>query len=206
MNFNLWIDSLTKPIPTFKKEKKNATLGEGALHIAVAGLISGFISGIYQMFFGAAFASYLSPFASAFAGPMIFLASLILTPIMAVIGWLILSGILYIFAMLFGGKGSYTTQSYLYAIYYAPLSIISSILVLIPIAGWILSFVLMIYGLYLLTMALKEVHNYTTGRALLTWLVPVGIVVLILFVLVGIAFMFLMGAFIGSGSMSGMFF
>jgi len=197
LDFNLWIDSLTKPVPTFKKEKKKANLGEGALHVAVAGLITGFITGLYQMFVGSIFTSQFLPVASSLAGPIAFLASLILTPIVAVIGWLIISGVLYIFALLFGGKGSYTTQSYLYAIYYAPLSIISSILVLIPFAGWVLSFILMIYGLYLLTMTLKEAHNYTTGRALLTWLVPVGIVVVILVVLIGLAFMFLIGTFVG---------
>ena len=203
MNFNLWIDSLTKPIPTFKKEKKKANLGEGALHMAVAGLITGFITGLYEMFFGSIFASQFLPIASPLAGPMIFLASLIITPIIAVIWWLIVSGILYIFALLLGGKGSYATQSYLYAIYSAPLGIISSILLLIPLAGWLLSFILMIYGLYLLTMALKEAHNYTSGRALLTWLVPVGIVVIILVVLVGLAFMYFMGAFVG-GPVAGM--
>jgi len=203
LDFNLWIDSLTKPVPTFKKQKKKAKLGEGALHIAVAGLITGFITGLYNMFFGSAIASQFSPFASPFVGPIAFLASLILTPILVVIGWLIVSGILYIFALLLGGKGSYTTQSYLYAIYSAPLSIVSSILMLIPFAGPFLAFIVMIYGLYLLTMALKEAHNYTTGRALLTWLIPVGIIVVILVVIVGLAFMFLIGTFVG-GPVAGM--
>ncbi|NIM47582.1 MAG: hypothetical protein GTN40_05510 [Candidatus Aenigmarchaeota archaeon] len=205
MNFNLWIGSLTKPLETFKKEKKNANLGEGALHMAVAGLITGFITGLIDMVFGSVLAGQFSPIASAFTGPIVFLATLIFAPIMAVLYWLIVSGVLYIFAMLFGGKGSYTTQSYLYAIYYAPLSIITSILFLIPLAGIFLALIVMAYGLYLLTMALKEAHNYTTGRAVLTWLVPVGIVTVLIVILVGLAFMFLIGAFVG-GPLSGSFF
>lgn len=197
MDFNLWIDSLTKSVPTFKKEKKKVNLGEGALHMAIAGLITGFITGLYQMVIGSAITSQLFPMASGFVGVAAFLATLILTPIWFVISWLIVSGILYIFALLFGGKGNYTTQSYLYAIYNAPLSIITTILALIPFVGPFLVFIVMLYGLYLLTMALKIAHNYTTGRAVLTWLAPVLIIVVVL-VTIGVAILsFILGSFVG---------
>lgn len=198
MNFNLWIESLTKPVSTFKKERKRANLSEGALHIAVAGIVTGFIMGLIKMVFGSAVVGQYFPMASGLVGAAAFLATLILTPIVSVISWLIMSGILYIFALIFGGKGDYKTQSYLYAIYNAPLSIITTILILIPIIGPFLAFIIVIYGLYLLTMALKETHRYTTGRAVLTWLAPV-LIIIIFAVIVGVAVLsFLMGSFVGS--------
>jgi hypothetical protein len=188
-------------VPTFKKEAKNANLAEGALHMAVAGVVTGFITGLYYMIFGSTITSQIFPLASGFTGATFFIISLIATPIYTVIAWLIGSGILYIFALLFGGKGDYKTQSYLYAIYSAPLGIITTVLLLIPFLGIFLALLVAIYGLYLLTMVLKEAHKYTTGRAVLTWLVPIGIIVLIVIVLAGLAFMFLLGAFVnGTGS------
>jgi hypothetical protein len=80
---------------------------------------------------------------------------------------------MYVFAMLMGGKGNYKTQAYLYAMYNAPLSIVVVIVSLIPLIGPFLSIIPAIYGLYLLTMSLKEAHGYTIGKAILTWLIPV---------------------------------
>lgn len=204
MNFNLWIDSLTKPVLTFKKEIKNANLGEGALHMAVAGVVTGFITGLYQMMFGSTITAQYFPMATGFIGAAAFILSLILTPIINIIVWLILSGILYIFAMIFGGKGDYKTQSYLYAIYSAPLGIISSIIILIPLIGPFLILLVWIYGLYLLTMALKEAHKYTTGKAVLTWLVPV-LILFVIAIIIGVTlFAFFLGMFAPSG-IQGMF-
>ncbi len=195
MNFNLWIDSLTKPVATFKKERKNANISQGALHIAAAGIVTGFISGLYQMIFGILGAASAS---AGLGGVTVFLMTLILTPIFSVIGWLIVSGIIYIFALLFGGKGNYKTQSYLYAIYSAPLSIVTTIIALIPFFGMFIAIIPMLYGLYLLTMALKEAHKYTTGKAVLTWLVPILIVIMIA-VIIGVAVIaFLLGGMAGN--------
>jgi len=206
LNFNLWIDSLTKPVATFKKERKNANLSQGALHIAVAGIVTGFLSGLYQMLFFSPAVGSIFPMASGFAGVAGFLMTLILTPIFSVIAWLIISGILYILALIFGGKGSYTTQSYLYAIYSAPLSIVTTIIALIPFYGMFLSIIPALYGLYLLTMALKEAHKYSTVRAFFTWFIPILIVVVIA-VIIGVAILaFLLGGMAGNlgGTVSGM--
>jgi hypothetical protein len=196
------MESLTKPIPTFKKEKKNANLVEGAMHVAVAGVITGFLSGLFALIFGSAIASTFFPMASGVIGVAAFLAALILTPIVSVIAWLISSGIYYIVAMLLGGKGNYVTQSYLIAIYSAPLSVISVVLSLIPIVGPFIAIIPGLYALYLLTMSLKEAHGFTTGRAVLVWLLPVIVLALIAFMLglafSALAYVFLYNANIGS--------
>lgn len=193
MDFNLWVESITNPIQTFKKEKKKADLVQGMIHIALAGLVTGVIKGLYDFMIGSVIGGVLGPMFGQFpiggfmgaVGAISLVLSIIFTPIFSVIIWLIVSGILYIFAMLFGGKGDYKTQSYLYAIYSAPLSIIITVISIIPIIG-ILAIIPWLYGLYLLTMALKEAHGYTMGKAVLTWLIPVLILVVIIGI-IGIA-------------------
>jgi len=203
LNFNVWIESLTKPIPTFKKEKKNANLVEGAMNVAVAGVITGFLSGLFALIFGSTIAGAFFPMASGVVGVAAFLAALIMTPILSVVSWLIGSGIYYIFAMLLGGKGNYTTQSYLIAIYSAPLSVVSAILGLIPVVGLFIAIIPGLYGLYLLTMSLKEAHSFTTGKAVLAWLLPILILVL-LAIIFGLAFSALTYVFLSNANLGSM--
>jgi len=177
LDFNLWKDALVKPAETFKKEEKKADFGKGIKHIGIAGIIAGVILGIAAMA-GLTLTGSMFGLGSLGAGAGIgaFLLLLVITPIYFVIAWLIGSGIIYIFAMIFGGKGDYKTQSYLIAIYAAPLSIILMILMLVPVAGPIINFLIVLYSLYLLTLALKQTHKVTTGKAVLIWIIPVAIV------------------------------
>ena len=52
----------------------------------------------------------------------------------------------------------------------------------IPIIGWIAS----LYGLYLAIVGIREVHNTTTGKAVLVVLIPVAVLVLLALILVAI--------------------
>jgi hypothetical protein len=168
--FKTWKDALLKPKQTFKKEKKNANLGNAVKQVFIAGIIAGIVS--------------------AFAEISNSVAILVSTPFVAVIGLLLGSGIYYVFARLLGGKSKYREQTYLIALYTAPLSIYSSIfstmtillaslgslnfIIALPI---LIMFGLSIYGLYLLTLVLKEAHGLSTGRAVLAWLIPFLMVV-----------------------------
>lgn len=203
LDFELWKKALTDPKKTFKKQAKKAELGEGVKHIGIAGVIAGIIAGIAALVLGSAAGSMFGTAGLSMGagfGAAAFLASVILTPIFAVIGWLIGSGILYIFAMIFGGKGSYTKQSYLIAIYYAPLMIISAVLMLIPVVGQIVNFLVGLYSLYLLTMALKETHDFSTGKAVGVWLVPL-IIVIVIVVILGVTMLGSLMGMAGMGSM-----
>ncbi len=192
IDFNLWKEVLTNPIETFKKEEKKADLGQGVIHLAIAGVISGFIGGL-ATFTGLTAVGSMGGLGTgmmgAGMGAFAFVGSLIMTPIITVIGWLIFSGIIYAIAMIFGAKGDFKKQSYLIALYGAPLMIITSILNIIPFVGGILGFLAFLYGLYLLTMALKQVHKISTGRALAIWLIPAVVIGLLFVVLAGAAYM-----------------
>jgi hypothetical protein len=190
IDFNKWMAVLSKPADTFRKEKGSANLGEGAKHIVVAGIIAGFISGIVAAL-GLTAVGGVTGMAGlgAATGALAFVALLILTPIMYLIAWLVDSAIMYVFAKLLGGKGGFTQQSYLMALFIAPLMLLMSILSIIPFAGWILVLILGLYSLYLLTLALKEAHGYSTARAVLTWLIPVIIVVIVMALVAAAALM-----------------
>lgn len=176
IDFNLWREVLTNPVETFKKHEKKADLGKAAMQLLIAGLIAGFFTGIGAVA-GLATAGSIGGVGAGMMGAgmglLTFIAALVMTPIIVVIGWLIGSGIIYVFAMIFGGKGNFTVQSHLIALYTAPLIIVSAILGLIPILGGVLSLLLGLYSLYLLTMALKQVHKVSTGKAVAIWLIPI---------------------------------
>ena len=84
------------------------------------------------------------------------------------------------FAKIFGGKGNYSLQTYLISLYRAPLLPIVNLFAVIPLGGIIIRIAAEIYAIYLTTLALKETHNYSTGRAVATWLVPAIIIMLFL--------------------------
>lgn len=177
--FLKWRDALTKPKETFKKEKKNASLSEALKNIGLAGLIAGVIQAI------AVLALSASLFSVVFAA-----ASIILMPIVSIVAMFIGSGVLYLLAKVFGGKGDFNTQTYLFSLYQAPIILIASLVSFIPFAGTIIVFVIELYALYLLTFALKETHNYSTGRAVATWLVPMVILIVITVALIGVFYIF----------------
>lgn len=173
--FQKWYDALTKPKETFKKEKKNASLSEAAKNIGLAGLIAGIIQAIVTL------ALSTSLFSVVFAA-----ASIVLMPIVSIIAMLIGSGVLYLLAKVFGGKGNFNTQTYLFSLYQAPIILIATLVSFIPVAGIIIGFVIELYALYLLTLALKETHNYSTGKAIATWLVPMIILIVITLILAAV--------------------
>ena len=85
IKFGLWKDVLLNPKQTFKKEKKNANYGVAAKYVFIAGLIGGVITGLVSI--------------------STLLYDAIATPVVALIGLFLGSGIYHLFAQLLGGKG-----------------------------------------------------------------------------------------------------
>ena len=168
--FQKWFQALIHPKETFTKEEDNASLGRVILHVGIAGFIGGLV--------------YIITTDLPFLLKLIYL---ILVPIFSIIFCMIGSAIYLLSAKLLGGKGYYITQTYLFALYSAPLAVIMSIIAAISFAVPIvnlLNVLVGIYGLYLLILALKEIHNYSTSRAIVTWIVStiiaVGIIGIVL--------------------------
>ena len=188
IDFELWKNALLKPSETYKKK---GGFSEAVKQLVIAGLIGGFFTGLGSLIGLSAGGSYGS--LAGLIGPLAFIGSLILTPIVAVIVVLIVSVVLYVMAMILGGKGKFESQTYYISVYYAPIIILTSIFSLIPVAGGILSLLLGLYSLYLLTMAMKYTHSFTIMKAVLTWLIPCIVIVGLIVLVAGAAFLAIFG-------------
>jgi hypothetical protein len=180
--FMTWKKVLMEPKKAYAQMKGKPDLMVAAKHLVVAGVISGAIVAVIALLGGGA----LLGVGGAAIGGVIGLAAIITTPIALLIGWVIGSVILLIFAKLLGGKGSFAKHSYMIALYSAPLFVISTIVGIIPIAGGLLSALVGLYGLYLLTLAMMYAHGFDMVKAALVWIIPLAIVI-VLAVVMGVA-------------------
>jgi len=78
-------------------------------------------------------------------------------------------------AQVLQAKGGFVTQTYLMALFLAPLSVVSSILGAIPYLGIVLSLAVTVYEAVLLTFALQSSHETSAGRAFLMWFIPAAV-------------------------------
>ena len=99
--------------------------------------------------------------------------------IMAPLSFYINNGIYFLCARLSGGKGQFTQQAYLNSLYLVPfgfLAALGNFIGLIPILGFFLSlaYALLIgaFQLVLTIRSLKAVHDFSTGKAVGTVLIP----------------------------------
>ena len=102
-----------------------------------------------------------------------FVVSIVVAPIVGAIGLLILSGLLHLLVRLIVGVGnSGFGATFRVASYVSVINLVGWI----PIIG---SLVALVYGVYLSTLGIREMHETTTGKAVLIVLLPVGVIVLI---------------------------
>lgn len=111
-------------------------------------------------------------------------------------------GVTYLSCLIFGGKGSFTSQAYLTSLYMVPLGLLSSIFTiaaLIPNVGIFISSIVAIGSLILHVLLeirmLKVVHGFSTGRAVSATFAPI---LLFLVPFISIAVLILMGSVIGN--------
>ncbi len=110
----------------------------------------------------------------------------VLVPFGVVYGFYTFQIVLFLFARLLGGKGSFGAQSYAQSLFYAPLAIVQQSAAVTPVAGRVLFFILALWSLVPTTTSLKAAHGYSTGRAVLTWILPVILNVAVVIVVVAI--------------------
>jgi len=165
-----WKTTLTDPQNAMPSLKKKANLVDGLKHLGIAVVVSGIIGAIIMSLFG-------GPLGAVFG-----FGTLILGFVLGFIMLLIGNGVIWLFSVLLGGKGEFGKQVHLTAAPYAPIAVASSILNIIPFVGSILGFLLTIYYLYPLTIALKTNYGLSTIKAVLAWLIP-GIILTVIAVI-----------------------
>ncbi len=105
--------------------------------------------------------------------------------------FLITVGIWHLVAVVLGGRSSFGNYAYLIAAFYAPATIVSALLGLIPFVGFCFQPIIFVYELVLATIATKVAYGLTTGKAIVVVLVPflliLGIVICAFLVIFGLA-------------------
>ena len=99
--------------------------------------------------------------------------------ISVIVGFFIVVGIQYLLAKAFKGTGDFKQQAYGYLLFYAPLTIISYILGLIPILGGIIGFALFIYEIVLNVFQIMAAHRLSGGKATAVVLIPYAVLFLL---------------------------
>jgi hypothetical protein len=161
IDINLWIVALTKPVATFKQQEKNANWNRGFWNILIAAVIAGIISGLWSLFGFLTVLAYMGEYASLFilTETLFIIGAFIGTPIAMIIVWVVASFVLDWIMTALGKKGDVKKLAYLTSLFWAPTSIISSVLNLIPIAGSVLALLVALYSIYLLVLALNNVYK-----------------------------------------------
>jgi hypothetical protein len=167
-----YFNALIKPsVATFSKEKDSASWGlvwiqllTWAILDAVLGLLVNLISP----------PATSSPFLQ-----VVSLATSVGLVVVVPLLFFLLMGIVYLFARVLGGQGTFLEQCNTSLSIQLPLGILSKILALIPVVGRVLNSLLSLYGIVLQVFVIMAVHRLSRGRALAALLLPVvGIVVL----------------------------
>lgn len=186
----------------FQEEKKNASIGKSVLLFLIAYLLMGIV--VIFIIISSMNSAGTIPIRTSeteLVKTLIIPIALIGVPIIGILGVLIGNAIIWLFARIFGGKGSFTEQFYLNSICILPITIISlaayAVFFLLIIAGsanlaalmlfsslnMIISLGIGIYTLVLLTIAIREAHSFSTGKAILSWLAPIIILTAIMLLL-----------------------
>lgn len=126
----------------------------------------------------------------------LFVCGVPLSAVFAIISLLIVTGITQLVARMLGGTGTFTQLVYAVAAYAAPMSLVTSIVGLVPIVAC-LNALLGLYGLFLNVVAVKAVHRFDWGRAVISS-VALLVVIVVLVACVVVVFLALLGPAIGT--------
>lgn len=195
---DVWLKALTQPsVATYENFLSRPGVGLGRAFIWVfVGSFVGSMIAFLGLYLSGRFSNLGLDQASGIAPGVSFLLILFVcgVPISAafgIIGLVVVAGVGQLAARLLGGKGSFTELAYALSAYLAPMSIVTALLGIIPFIGC-LNIFLAIYGMFLNVVAVKAVHRFDWGRAVISSLaflavilVLVGCIVVVLLALVG---------------------
>lgn len=218
-----WLNVLTHPgEAVFQEErsKPQATLANAIIWIIVAGVIAAIFAAIGSAINGALgtgtgfMQSMLSQMdlppearqqmlqalavKSAGTGATIF-GALCSTLFIVPIAFLIGSAIYFVIAKMFGGTGDFSEQTYLMATFSAPIIMVNAVIGVVPYLGGCITFFISIYQLVLTYFAIKVSHNLSSGKAIMTILIPI----LVVFACVICGFVVMFATILGAAGLGG---
>ena len=192
--YEAWLTVLTTfDIESYESVLDDPEAGAGRAFewVAYIGILSGVISPLLFLFNPqfeelANMPQLKSVFGNMSSASLLLILALIMivvVPINSMIGLAISAGIQNFLAGFFGGKGYFGRTAYALAAYIAPISILTTILGIVPLAGSCLSSLLALYSVSLNVRALRAAHSLSTGQAITVIFIP-GIVMMILMCLI----------------------
>ncbi|MCB9437205.1 MAG: YIP1 family protein [Anaerolineales bacterium] len=114
--------------------------------------------------------------------------------IVTLIMLVIMVGISHITARVLGGNGVFEKSFYAFAAAYAPLMLVTSVVNLVPILGTCIGFFILLYVAYVVTIAMKAVHNIGWGEAFISAIAPIMLFFMVFCVCIALFSAALMGA------------
>ncbi len=184
-----WWDACTKPwTETFARAIGDAGHARAFANVALAAVLGVAISWLLHRILaqpGSEFMGLASVWVrEGTASPVA--SWLLVVPFGVVYGFYTFQIVLFLFAKLLRGKGSFCAQSYAQSLFYAPLAIVQQAAAATPVVGRAVFALVALASLVPTTTSLKAVHRYSTSRAVLTWVLPIilNIVITILIVVV----------------------
>jgi hypothetical protein len=196
-----WGKAYFHPMETFEANKKDANFGAIAVNLILIGVI---------MWATFVLTSLISGGLSLSTGIAIVI-SLVMYPVLIVIGMFIGSGITFVLAKIFGGKGGFMEQTLALTLIYGgciALAFPFQVLSAIPLIGLIFGlvvFAITLYNIYNQYLVLKGVHSLTNWKAIAVIAIPIIIAIIIAVIFAAIFAAVLMGMMGGAAMERGAF-
>ncbi|MDV6374068.1 YIP1 family protein [Deinococcus arenicola] len=152
---------ITQPsVATFERYERRGGLRSAFIYVMVAAVISALIAAFFGIFHPS-------------VNPLLqFFSRLVTIPVQ----FLIFTGAVYLIGgSLFKGTGTYPEVAYTFALFFVPLTIISTIIGIIPILGWLVSFLISLVMIYFGYLAVQSSMNLREQVPAIATLVLAGI-------------------------------
>lgn len=180
---NEWLETfqgvLTQPTEFFGTEQRRDGFKYPLKFAAVNLVLSGIISaGTTFVGTSAVFSEMLGIGGAALLAGL----TLILTPVIGLVGLLISAGFVHLFVHLLGGEEGYA-ETLAVAEYATALSPVTSVISAIPLLGSVLNLLFGLYGIYINVRGLQNFQNLSAGRALVALILPAVIVTILVLIL-----------------------
>lgn len=151
---------LSQPSPvTFERFERRGGLNQALIFVLVAALVSGVISALFAPLHGL---SMIGQF---------------ITPLISIpVSFLVFTAAVYFIGNnLFKGTGTYNEVAYSFALFYVPLSILGTLIGIIPVLGWLASFLIGLVMIYFGYLAVQSSLNIRDTISAVVTLVLAGI-------------------------------
>jgi len=173
---NLWLEVLIKPKETFRKAKNRGNVN-GILFNIVPAVISGVILDLLSRF-------VLYP--ARVGTSEIYIANYLLSSIATtLILWTVISYLTYWTSRIFHGKGNIRIHFWLISLFTAPMFLLLNLASFMPYIYYsnVSKAIIVVYSIYLLFLALKETHNYSSIKSIGNILVLFAVAVVLGFIM-----------------------